>query len=181
MGKTVLCRICEGQTLFLGIKKGYLDQRDYFLRRCSQCHFTFTDNYRSDFSCLYDESYYRGCGADPIVHYLCESENPNNTIRIYLWDALIQAFKILCPHGQRWLDYGSGLGGLVAYGRLQGLDIWGYETEGYALERSLSLGIPMIAEKEFGQKNIPLTLFLRLKFWSIFLIPLRFSRRSESS
>ena len=68
-----------------------------------------------------------------------------DTLREYEWRGAIDIVSHLTPvtPSTRWLDFGCGLGGLVRYGRRQGLDIVG-QDEGYAADRMTADGVPSL-------------------------------------
>jgi SAM-dependent methyltransferase len=110
-------------------------ERDFHLRRCSSCEFIFVADPRLDFSTLYNQDYYAGRGADPNVNYVDEWEHADETVRRYEWRGICRVVSGLTPalRNPKWLDYGCGTGGLVAYARLQGWDrVVGYEEGGSA-------------------------------------------------
>lgn len=105
-----LCPVCSTTTLVLGNQTGVLDSREFLIRHCNSCHFSYVDNYRTDFDNIYNEDYYCGSGADPMVDYVYELQNTSKTIRNYEWKGIRSVFNELCPNGGRWLDYGCGGG-----------------------------------------------------------------------
>jgi len=104
------CPVCSSQTVFVGAQKGRLDQRDFEIRMCDACHYSYVENFRTDLAAIYDEDYYRGRGADPMVDYVYELKNFAETIRNYEWEGVLKVYKRLCPQGGRWLDFGCGGG-----------------------------------------------------------------------
>ncbi|MGO4567295.1 class I SAM-dependent methyltransferase [Rhizobium sp. 2YAF20] len=141
------CRICGSETTFIGTRAGRIDGRLFKFCRCSECNFSFVENYRSDFENIYNEDYYRGKGGDPMVDYVYENENPGLTIRFYEYRGLCQIFSTLCPTGGKWLDFGCGGGGLVRYARQRSLDVVGSE-DGWAADLGRSSGIPILTSQE---------------------------------
>jgi SAM-dependent methyltransferase len=131
----------------LGRQKGILDGRDFLIRTCSACHFSFVQNSRTDFENIYDENYYRGRGADPMVDYVYEVQNASRTVRNYEWNGIKRIFEQLCPGGGRWLDYGCGAGGLVKSAVAAGFDAIGFE-EGWAADLGRSSGTPILHSNE---------------------------------
>ncbi len=135
------CPVCSRDTAESGTKYSSFSRRSFTLRRCGTCAFAFVSDPRLDFDALYDERYYRGEGADPLVDYLYEAEWPDRTIRRYEWRGILKVVSRLTPVGPdtRWLDYGCGTGGLVDFLRSQGFShAVGYEpgwTEGYLREK----------------------------------------------
>jgi SAM-dependent methyltransferase len=78
---------------------------------------------RVDFEEVYDERYYRGQGADPLIDYVYEAQHPDTTIRRHEWRGILKVVSTMAAigPGTRWLDYGCGTGGLVSYLHQQGL------------------------------------------------------------
>jgi hypothetical protein len=66
------CRICAAATRRIGPVHGTYSGRDYELRRCDVCRFAFIADPWTDFGQIYDERYYDGRGADPLVDYRFE-------------------------------------------------------------------------------------------------------------
>ena len=147
MNKGNSCPVCSNPTVLLGSQAGILDGREFFIRRCNSCCFSFVENYRTDFQNIYDENYYRGLGADRMVDYVRELHNLDQTIRNYEWKGILSVYEELCPGGGRWLDYGCGGGGLVRYAKKAGIDTIGYE-EGWAADMGRLMGIPIIHSSE---------------------------------
>lgn len=137
------CPICSSATIFLGYQRGRLDRREYSFRHCRACRFYYVENYRSDFSAIYNEDYYRGIGADPLVNYVHEIENFTETIRAHEWAGIYSIFKKLCPNGRTWLDFGAGGGGLVRYARERGVNTIGFE-EGWIAGLGKGALVPII-------------------------------------
>jgi SAM-dependent methyltransferase len=152
MGEEALCRICGGTTAEAGSKRGTLTGRTFFLRRCAACGFAFVANPYQDYARIYDERYYGGAGADPLVDYLFELDHPRSTIRQAEWRGIFEAVSSLrqVDPTTRWLDYGCGNGGLVRFLRESGLcRAEGYES-GWIADRARSKGLPLLAEGELA-------------------------------
>ena len=147
MNKEHFCPVCSNPTLFLGSQTGRLDSREFLIRHCSLCHFSYVENYRTDFENIYNEDYYRGLGADPMVDYVYELQNTSKTIRNYEWQGIYSIYKALCPNGGRWLDYGCGGGGLVRFAIENGIDATGFE-EGWAANMGILSGTPILRTNE---------------------------------
>jgi len=143
------CPLCQKDTNFIGFQKGKLDARDFLIRRCNFCHYSFVENFRTDFDCIYNESYYRGDGADPSVNFLHEVNNPSETIRTYEWQGIYDIYIKLFPSGGKWLDFGCGLGGLVGYANQKGVDIVGFE-EGWSVNCAHSKGLKILTRAELN-------------------------------
>src|SRR5262245_45765262 len=83
----------------------------------TSCEFVLVENPVLDLTKVYDEAYFRGRGADPLVDYEFELEEPERTIRQYEWRGIATVvFSTLGKiAGIEWLDFGAGAGGLVSY------------------------------------------------------------------
>ena len=117
------------------------------MRHCDTCHFSYIQNYRTDFENIYNEAYYRGDGADLMVDYLYELDNRSKTIRNYEWDGVFQLYSTLCPRGGRWLDFGCGGGGLVKFAQDRGIEVIGAE-DGWAAQLGRLRGTPILSSSE---------------------------------
>jgi len=142
-----ICPVCSNPTSLLGSKVGVLDQREFLIRHCDSCRFSYVENYRTDFENIYNEEYYCGSGADPMVDYAYEIQNTSKTIRNYEWKGIQTLFNELCPNGGRWLDYGCGTGGVVRYAINAGIDATGFE-EGWASDLGRSFDVPILHSSE---------------------------------
>lgn len=138
------CPICSNEVVFIGRKAGRLDSREYTYFHCNSCHFSFISNPRTDYENIYSDEYYNGLGADPMVDYLYELEKPELTIRNYEWQGIRSIFNELAPNEGRWLDFGCGAGGLVAYAGQHGLDVVGFE-EGWGAQAGRLKGISILS------------------------------------
>jgi SAM-dependent methyltransferase len=143
---TLLCRACGAPAAPAGTRFGTFARRDFSFARCRGCGFAFVVDPLEDLGALYDEAYYRGQGADPLVNYLGELEAPERSIRVYEWRGILKAIEALRGPvgGLRWLDYGCGTGGLVRHVRgCRALEMMGYE-QGWAAEKAHEAGIPVL-------------------------------------
>lgn len=122
-GSAPLCPVCQSATFSIGSKRSSWSDRTFTLRRCTSCAFVFVENPRTDYDDLYDEAYYSGRGADPLVDYVDEIEHRDSTIRQYEWRGIYRLVSSLVPtdSSTRWLDYGCGMGGLVEFVQQQGV------------------------------------------------------------
>jgi SAM-dependent methyltransferase len=151
--ETTKCRICGSSAHKLGEKPGLKVKRSFSLFRCSACDFCFVIDPETDFACLYDEDYYKGDGADPLVDYAYEVNHFESTIRNYEWQGITEVIE----HNwgsvseKRWLDFGCGPGGLVRYlsNRL-GVDAFGFD-HGYGAQLAKRQGIKILSEHELSR------------------------------
>jgi SAM-dependent methyltransferase len=144
------CPICGGSTDAVGTVHGAFSGRDFALRRCPTCGFGFVADPWLDFAAIYSDDYYAGRGADPLVDYVTELEQPERTVRRYEWRGVHDRVRslIALQRGSRWLDYGCGTGGLVSHLRAAaGYDAVGYE-EGWSVPRLREHGIPFLEASE---------------------------------
>ena len=132
---------------------GKLKARDFTLARCPRCGFAFIADPWLDYAAIYDERYYAGLGADPLVDYTSELESPERTIRRYEWRGINTIVLTLMPDATpyRWLDYGCGTGGLVRFVRSHGgHDAVGFEQSPIA-ERLAEHGVPLVEERDLDE------------------------------
>jgi 2-polyprenyl-3-methyl-5-hydroxy-6-metoxy-1,4-benzoquinol methylase len=148
------CRICEAATRPVGLVHGDYSRRDYELRRCDVCRFAFIADPWTEFDKIYDERYYEGRGADPLVDYRFELAEPGRTIRGYEWHGVTRLVERLLGGlaGGRWLDFGCGNGGLVRYLlERTGVDAQGFE-EGAIAVTAQRLGIPILSRDALAEQ-----------------------------
>ena len=145
------CRLCGSpRTLSVADIHGKLRQRAFELSRCEDCGFVFIADPWTDFARIYDERYYSGAGADPLVDYEFELMHPRRTIRAYEWHGVARCVERLKGRLRdlRWLDFGCGNGGLVRYLNANaGAAAIGYE-QGHIAARARAAGIPILDEGE---------------------------------
>jgi SAM-dependent methyltransferase len=147
------CRICGAATVPAGAVHGRYSGRDFALARCPTCGYGFVIDPWTDFASIYDERYYAGEGADPMVDYHFELEHPEATVRRYEWSGIARVVEDLLPSVEplRWLDYGCGNGGLVRYLNGRKLaDAIGFD-EGAITVQARSRGIPILTPAELPQ------------------------------
>lgn len=144
-GGTGTCRICASRTVPAGTVTGRFSGNTFTLRECHICGFGCIADPLADASGIYDEAYYAGRGADPLVEYASEVADPSISIRRFEWAGITAAVNALVPlrPETRWLDMGCGLGGLVSWLRALGVEAHGAE-EGWAADRCAERGIPII-------------------------------------
>lgn len=144
------CPICSQKALYVGKRSGNLDSREFRYFHCASCRFSFVGDPRQDYAEIYSEAYYKGHGADRLVDYVYELENPDRTVRNYEWQGVLTIFKELCPQGGKWLDFGCGAGGLVRFARTHGMDAVGFE-EGWGANAARGVGIPVLRANELEE------------------------------
>jgi SAM-dependent methyltransferase len=149
------CAICGHGGRNAGTVVGRTVREPFALLHCDRCRFSWVADPLADLGAVYDRAYYEGRGADPLVDYAYEAEHPERTIRAHEWRGLLRLVQGLTSvgPGTRWLDYGSGTGGLVAYLRREAaVEAVGFET-GWGAESMRRQGIPQltIAELERAQ------------------------------
>ena len=97
----VPCRVCGAATRRVGPVSGKYSARDYELRRCDVCGFAFIADPWTDFERIYDDRYYDGRGADPLVDYRFELTEPDRTIRQYEWRGVTRLVEHLLGKSDR--------------------------------------------------------------------------------
>jgi SAM-dependent methyltransferase len=143
------CPICRAATSDAGVARGRVVPGPYRLVRCGACGFARVVD-PPDPAQVYTDAYYRGDGADPLVDYAFEADNPGRTVRGYEWRGIAARVAALAPldRSTRWLDAGCGTGGLVRYLRAcVGCDAVGHE-EGWALARLRERGVPALGDAD---------------------------------
>jgi 2-polyprenyl-3-methyl-5-hydroxy-6-metoxy-1,4-benzoquinol methylase len=141
------CRVCGAGTSPLGPVHGDYSDRDYQLRRCEVCRYAFIADPWTDFDRIYDDRYYSGQGADPLVDYRFELDQPRRTIRQYEWRGITRRVERLLGglDRVRWLDFGCGNGGLVRYALSNSAaSAYGFE-EGSIAASAQAVGVPMLS------------------------------------
>jgi SAM-dependent methyltransferase len=147
------CRVCGGESVGVGEVTSPYSQRHYQLRRCPSCRFAYVANPWLEMDAIYDEAYYRGRGADPLVDYLTEAAHPETTVRGYEWRGILARVASLITVGARtsWLDFGCGAGGLVQYLRGAGIPgAVGFEP-GWAASWLSQQSIPVVTDRDLDQ------------------------------
>lgn len=142
------CKICSSLARYIGTKRGKFKPIDFRFYRCEQCGFIFLANPWLDFRGIYSEEYYKGKGADPSAGYYFELQRPRETLRQYEWAGILRVVQscIAVTRETRWLDFGSGNGGLVRYCHERtGCDTWGYD-QGWITAEAVKVGTPILPE-----------------------------------
>jgi SAM-dependent methyltransferase len=125
------------------------------LRRCEACRYAFVADPWTDFARIYDDRYYDGKGADPLVDYGFELSQPEHTIRCYEWRGITRVVERLLDGltGVRWLDFGCGNGGLVRYVLANTeAEACGFE-EGSIADKAREQGIPILSANQLAQRH----------------------------
>jgi SAM-dependent methyltransferase len=146
------CGICQGSTEVIGEKVGLVARRAFVLRRCLDCRFSFVENPWLDYAAIYDDAYYQGRGADPLVDYRFELAHPGRTIRKFEWSGIVKVIGGLTTLDARtrWLDFGCGNGGLVRYAReTVGCACFGHE-QGSIAATARAGGVPIVDASELA-------------------------------
>jgi 2-polyprenyl-3-methyl-5-hydroxy-6-metoxy-1,4-benzoquinol methylase len=144
------CRICDSDTGHATSVYGQYSKRHYDVARCDRCGYVFVVEPWRDYARIYDDAYYAGEGADPLVDYRFELERPDRTVRQYEWQGIARLVGELVGglSGRSWLDYGSGNSCLVRYLReKRAVNAVGFE-EGAIAVQARSHGIPVLEESE---------------------------------
>ena len=147
-----VCPVCGGATSEAGQKVSARAARTFLLRHCESCRFTFIANPWTDYAKIYNEDYYFGKGADPLVDYVGEMEHPKDSIRTYEWRGILAAVSSLKPVSAqtKWIDYGCGNGMLLKYVREQThANALGFE-EGWIAEEARKSGIEVLKPDELA-------------------------------
>ena len=150
------CRVCGGSdTVLIADIPGAVIHRTFHLRRCQSCAFAFISNPSTDYANIYNEAYYHGKGADPLVDYVFEMESPDETVRVNEWKGVVERVGSLAKlsANTRWLDFGCGNGGLVRYAREHTkCDIVGTDI-GWATTEAAKRGIPILTEEQLKRQE----------------------------
>ena len=144
------CPVCGGVTEPLGSIPGKVVGREFHLRHCPTCRFSFVANPCTDYGLIYNEDYYHGRGADPLWDYVFELEHPTDTVRRCEWNGIIKAVKTLfdVKPRTRWLDFGCGSGGLLRQVRDRlHCEAFGYDV-GSVTARAKERGMPILDEHQ---------------------------------
>ncbi len=142
------CPICSSPTEPAGVRTGKMLNVEFRFRHCPACRYTYIENPATDLAAIYDEKYYRGQGADPLLDYVNELEHPDATVREYEWRGVLETVSSLVPLNTetQWLDFGCGNGGQVRYVRGHSpCRAVGFE-EGWVADLARIKGIPILKQ-----------------------------------
>jgi SAM-dependent methyltransferase len=173
------CPICGTPAIALPRVHGTFSDRSFELRRCPDCRLGFIADPWTDYARIYDDAYYDGRGADPLVDYRFELAHPQRTIREYEWRGIARAVQALAGAGRgtRWLDYGCGNGGLVRHVRSAlGADAVGYD-DGMIVTEARALGIPILESDELDEQSASYDVVTAIEVLEHLVDPLETLRR----
>jgi SAM-dependent methyltransferase len=149
------CKICSGQVTHFLEKSGAHIHRSFQFSECSRCHFVSVVNPITDYDKIYNAAYYEGRGADPLVDYAFELGHPKLTVRNFEWQGILDAVRHHYRErldGVRWLDYGSGAGGLVRFLCDRKIEAYGFDVGGYT-DRARARGIQILTPSELERRS----------------------------
>jgi SAM-dependent methyltransferase len=141
------CRVCSAEGELVGTVTGSYSKRTFRLAHCDSCGYGYIVDPWLDYEEIYDDRYYAGEGADPLVDYRFELDHPTRSVRSYEWEGIESVIDDLAGGpgpSRRWLDYGCGNGGLVRHLRERGsAEAFGFE-EGSVADEARARGIPIV-------------------------------------
>ena len=115
----------------------------YRLACCSTCGTAWVVNADDDYAAIYNDAYYAGKGADPLVNYVAELADENRSTRRYEWEGLRTiAGDLGAPATGRWIDFGGGAGAFARFLSRSGFDAFAYDT-GHGIEIAKANGVPV--------------------------------------
>ena len=127
------CRLCNSENLTIaGQKTGRYRPLIFTYYCCRNCSFVFVDPCLG--SAVYNDDYYQGKGADPLVNYQAEYLDYSRTSRIYEFLDILRIVQVHLSQFKNdhlddelpWLDFGCGAGGLLKFLReKQAVDLEG--------------------------------------------------------
>ena len=143
------CRLCGSTTLKVrGTKRGKCRPLDFHFYECRLCSFLCVLPVLGPE--IYNDSYYRGDGPDPLVAYASEYMDYGMTPRNY---EFLDFYRLAKDHLQtndaalteepiRWLDFGCGAGALLKFlrhrqtvqvrGHQRAIEVSGFDVGSYA-------------------------------------------------
>ena len=161
-----------------GHKRSPFSGQDFLLGRCPSCRCARVLNPRTDYATIYDEAYYEGRGADPMVDYVTELSDAR-TLRVLEWRALESLVSGLVPLSPttRWLDLGCGAGGLVRHLRSRGLDGVVGTDDGWGAELARAAGLPILDSEQLDERAGTFDVVTSIEVIEHVVDPLPFLRR----
>ena len=117
------CRLCGVINAgLIGTKSGRFRPVQFSFYRCRACGYRFVSPVLGD--AVYDQAYYEGRGADPLVNYQREYEDYRRTERLFELEDLVEIAKRhfseqrpFTASNLSWLDFGCGAGSLLKFVR----------------------------------------------------------------
>jgi len=161
------CRICGSATEFRGAKQGRFLRTKFLFYQCHRCGFLFVEPITSP--AIYDDAYYQGRGADPLVNYEEEYNHYASTERCFEFEDCVKFVErhfvrqdsVAIPDSITWLDFGCGAGGLLKYlrnlktlkcsGKLLPIHVVGHDVGTYSKRLEQCDGIEMISLRDLSQ------------------------------
>lgn len=112
------CLLCGSAVETAFRRYSRLLRRDFTVKRCNACRFAFVDDPCLDYASIYNEAYYKGLGADPLVRYYDELDHPERSLRRLEWEGIaswVRESTVAAgmPERPAILDYGCGNGRLA--------------------------------------------------------------------
>jgi SAM-dependent methyltransferase len=160
------CRCCGSTNVVpTAAKVGAFSGLSFNLLECRECSFRFVDPV-VDQAAIYNDDYYRGKGADPLVDYEEEFFHLRSSARVSEYRDLRnlvegqlneRSWEPKSGGRLRWLDYGCGAGGLLRFlaeegplsvqGKAVPVDAVGFDPGSYSTRLS-ELGTTVLSEDE---------------------------------
>src|SRR5262245_53549743 len=153
----VICRCCQSNNVnCLGAKKSAFTTRSFEFYVCRNCSFQFVEPVE-DFT-IYNDAYYAGKGPDPTVNYEEEYRDYAAGDRILEYEDLLRIVRNCLElrdddESLKWLDFGSGAGGLLRYLRDhvdriasgKQLQLFGHDVGTYAVRLAQNDGFSILS------------------------------------
>lgn len=120
----------------VGSRFSRFSAREFHYGHCTECELGLVLDPRVDYENLYNEDYYRGLGADPLVIY-----SGVDIGRDLEFEGLLKTVERVVERREgRWLDWGGGLGSFAKFLRNNGWDAWAFD-EGFAGQELAKSGV----------------------------------------
>lgn len=131
-----VCPLCDGIPTPAGSRYTTFSNRTFHYGYCSNCNLGLVLDPRTDYDALYNDAYYAGNGADPLVNYSGDDVGRNLE-----FEGLEKTGRFLNGGNLgQWLDFGGGLGHFASYLREVGWEAWACD-EGLASTELKSQGL----------------------------------------